>query len=495
MSGRLGIAALAGLPAAVARPAYDPARFGAGIVHIGLGAFHRAHQAVYTDAALAEAGGGWRIDGISLRSTEIADALNPQDGLYTLIERGEEGVSARVIGSIRKVIAAAHDRQAPLTALAAPETRIVSLTVTEKAYGIDRAEGTVDAAHPAIIADLADPRAAQGVLGLLAEGLRLRKERGLQPFTVLCCDNLPDNGHLVRTGLIDLARRLDPAFADWIGEHVAFPSTMVDRITPAPTDDTLAEAERQLGVRDLAAIETEPFSQWVIEDRFPTGRPEWERGGAIFVEDVAPYEAMKLRMLNGTHSMIAYAGYLSGHRYVRDVMADAALAKLVHRHLKAAAATLAPLEGIDTGDYAEALARRFANPAIAHETYQIAMDGTEKLPQRIAAPALHALQHGQDLRPFAFAVAAWMRYCLGRTDDGAGYALRDPREEAIGGALAGVGKDARGMVRALSALPGVFPVELARNERWDDFVANILSEMLAKGMMHAAKEEALSAGS
>ncbi|WP_159590585.1 mannitol dehydrogenase family protein [Chelativorans xinjiangense] len=487
MSGRLGVKTLAGLPSKVVRPAYDPAHHGAGIVHIGVGAFHRAHQAVYSDTALAEAGGDWRIDGISLRSTDIADALNPQDGLFAMIERGEEGVAARVIGSIRKVIAAARDREAPLAALAAPETRIVSLTVTEKAYGIDRARGRVDEAHPAIAADLADRHAPQGVLGLLAEGLRLRRERGLPPFTVLCCDNLPDNGNLVRTGLLDLAARLDPAFAGWIIETVSFPSTMVDRITPAPTADTLAEAERHLGVRDLAAVETEPFSQWVIEDRFPAGRPEWERGGAIFVNDVAPYEAMKLRMLNGTHSMMAYAGFLSGRKYVRDVMADRALARLVRRHLKAAAATLAPLEGIDTGDYAEALARRFANPAIAHETYQIAMDGTEKLPQRLAAPALYALEHSQDLRPFAFAVAAWMRYCLGRTDDGMGYALRDPREEAIGAALAGA-DDPGGIAQALFALPGVFPPRLVDDPRWTGLVTDTLSGMLEKGVAPAVEK-------
>lgn len=490
MSGRLGLKALATLPASVARPSYDPVEHGAGIVHIGVGAFHRAHQAVYTDAALAAAGGDWRIDGISLRSTEIADAMNPQDGLYTLIERGAEAVSARVIGSIRRVIAAARDRAAPLAALAMPETRIVSLTVTEKAYGIDRAAHRVDPAHPAVAADLANLRTPVGAIGLIVEGLRLRREKALRPYTVLCCDNLPENGRLLRAGVLDFARRVDRALADWIEETVAFPSTMVDRITPAPTEATLAEAKRLVGHVDLAAVETEPFTQWVIEDRFTAGRPAWEEGGAIFVKDVAPYEAMKLRMLNGTHSMLAYAGFLSGRRYVRDVMRDAALAKLVRRHLKAAAATLAPLEGIDTDDYARALAERFANPAIAHETYQIAMDGTEKLPQRILAPALHALDNGQDLRPFAFAVAAWMRYCTGRTDDGATYALRDPREAAIRAALAGAGDGAGGIAEALFTLPGLFPAALAAEKRWRGLVEEILSAMLQKGVSRAVAEEA-----
>ncbi|MDZ5700004.1 mannitol dehydrogenase family protein [Chelativorans sp. M5D2P16] len=490
MTGRLNAKTLACLPASLDRPAYDPGAHGAGIVHIGVGAFHRAHQAVYTDAALGAAGGDWRIDGIGLRSTEIADALNPQDGLFTLVERGVAGVTARVIGSIRRVIAAARDGEAPLAALTAPQTRIASLTVTEKAYGIDRARGAVDDRHPAIAADLADPRAPRGALGLLVEALRLRREKGLAPFTVLCCDNLPDNGGLVRAGVTDFAARVDPGLADWIRAHVAFPSTMVDRITPAPTEKTHAEAERLLGVSDMAAVEAEPFSQWVIEDRFSAGRPEWEKGGAIFVADVAPYEAMKLRMLNGSHSMMAYAGFLAGREYVRDVMADEALAHLVRRHLSAAAATLSPLEGIDTDDYALALMDRFANPAIAHEAYQIAMDGTEKLPQRILAPALHALRNGGDLRPFAFAVAAWMRYCIGRLDDGKTYRLRDPREAEIASALARAGGDSQAIAAALTGLPGLFPDELAASGAWTRLVGGILSSMLEKGVSQAVQEEA-----
>ncbi|RMH47455.1 MAG: mannitol dehydrogenase family protein [Alphaproteobacteria bacterium] len=490
MSGRLSLDGLAKLPAGVARPGYAPARHGAGIVHLGVGAFHRAHQAVYTDAALAAAGGEWRIDGIALRSTRIADALNPQDGLYTLLERGENGAAARVIGSIRRVIAAARDPQAALAALAAPETRIVSLTVTEKAYGIDRARGAVALDHPAIAADLASPRRPQGVLGLLCEGLRLRRERGVAPFTVLCCDNLPDNGGLLRLGLVDFAARLDSALAQWIGSRVAFPSTMVDRITPAPTEETRLLARRLIGLVDLAAVEAEPFAQWVIEDDFPGGRPAWEQGGAIFAADVAPFEAMKLRMLNGSHSLMAYAGLLCGHRHVRDVMRDAALARLVRRHLGAAAATLDPTRGIDPDRYAEALMRRFANPAIAHELAQIAMDGTEKLPQRIVAPALHALTHGQPLRPFAFAVAAWMRFCLGRGDDGTRHDLHDPRAETIAAVVRGAGDDARAIFRGLSALPGLFPPRLAQDAGWQEAVEGVLARMLERGVAETVRAEA-----
>ena len=483
------LTSLAAITGPAARPGYDPAAHGRGIVHLGIGAFHRAHQAVMTDTAMAVAGGDWRITGVSLRSTEIAEAMGPQNGLYTLIERGAGGTPARVIASIRDVIAA--DPAATLAALADPAVRIVTLTVTEKGYGIDRATHAPDPAHPAVRADLANPEAPVGVLGLLMAALRLRRAAGAAPFTVLSCDNLPENGALLRGGVIGFARHVDPALAGWIAAEVAFPSSMVDRITPATTEATLAEAERQTGCTDLAAVETEPFLQWVIEDHFPQGRPAWEAAGAIFVTDVAPYERMKLTMLNGSHSMLAYAGFLSGHRYVRDVMADPALSVLVARHLAAAAAVMPPLEGIDLSAYAEALAERFRNPAIAHETFQIAMDGTQKLPQRIFQPGLTALEQGQPLAPFAFATAAWMRYTLGQTDEGQPYALRDPREEEIRGALADVPREAGAIFDALNALPGLIPAALTTAPGWRAAVTGSLDPMLSQGMVAALREEAL----
>lgn len=473
----------------VARPGYAPAEHGPGIVHLGIGAFHRAHQAVYTDAALATSGGDWRIVAVNPRSTGIVDTLNAQNGLYTLIERGPDGPSARIVASISRALAAGRDRDQVLAVMTDPAIRVVSLTVTEKAYGVDRAEGRVDPEHPAIAADLADPRRPSGVIGLLVEALRRRLVAGTAPFTVLCCDNLPENGALVQAGVVDFANRIEAGLGDWIAANVAFPSTMVDRITPAPTDETLADAERLTGCADAAAVETEPFTQWVIEDRFPAGRPAWEAGGAIFVDDVAPYERMKLRMLNGSHSMLAYAGFLAGCPYVRDVMRDTALAALVERHLAAAAKTLAPLAGIDFAAYACELVARFSNPAIAHETYQIAMDGTQKLPQRLLQPAAEALAAGQDIRPFAFAVAAWMRYCLGCTDEGTSYALRDPREAEITASLAPAGRDPAAIAAALHGLPGLFPATLACDEGWVSTVVDRLSAMLDKGMRRALVEE------
>ncbi|MBS8225716.1 mannitol dehydrogenase family protein [Vannielia litorea] len=477
------------LPNTVAAPGYTRAAHGPGIVHIGIGAFHKAHQAVYTDDALAAQGGDWRIIGVSLRSATPSRQLTPQTGLYTTIERSAKGTKARVVGSLAAALNLGEDRVAVLEALCARETRIVSLTVTEKGYGIDRKTGGVDLSHPAIAADLAAPDNPQGVAGLLVWALARRRATGVPPFTVLCCDNLPENGPMLRGLLIDFARRAMPEMADHIASEVAFPATMVDRITPATSAATLALAKELTGHVDEAVIECEAFRQWVIEDSFPTGRPAWEAGGAVFVDNVRPFEEMKLRMLNGTHSMLAYAGFLSGHRYVRDVMADPLLATLVRRHLKAAAATLHGLESVDLGSYAEDLAHRFTNPHLAHETYQIAMDGSEKMPQRIFTPALDAHAHGSPLAPFAFATAAWLRYTIGRHDDGTPYALRDPLEARLRPDPAHQ-LSARAIIDQLHSIDGLVPYALQDALEWSDAVERDLARMLNEGMVAAVRHAA-----
>lgn len=479
---------LEGLPEPVAQPGYRPADHGTGIVHLGLGAFHKAHQAAATDTALAASGGDWRICGVSLRSPEAAAQLGPQNGLYTLIERSASDSRARVIGAISQALCLGPDRAQVQAALTAPATRIVSLTVTEKGYGIDRATGGADPSHPAIAHDLAQPEAPIGVAGLLVRALAARRAAGTPPFTVLCCDNLPENGRMLRGLLTDFARRTAPDMAGFIATEVAFPSTMVDRITPAATPETLAAAEALIGRTDAAAIETEAFTQWVIEDHFPTGRPAWEAAGAMFVADVTPYEEMKLRMLNGAHSMLAYAGFLAGHRHVADVMQDAPLAALVRRHLAAAAATLPPLPGVDTAAYAEALCTRFSNPHLKHATYQIAMDGTEKLPQRLLAPAVDALSAGQPPAPFAFAIAAWMRYATGHGEAGEAYALRDPREAELAARAAGASTP-EALADALFALPGLFPATLAGDAAFRQAVTERLGRMARQGIRAAISAE------
>ena len=480
--------AVENLAESVARPSYDRTALGAGIVHIGLGAFHKAHQAVYTDDALAAAGGDWRIIGVSLRSAVPAEELAPQDGLFTVIQRSEAGSKARVIGAIAMALCLKTQRQDVLAALVAPETRIVSITVTEKGYGIDRSTGGIDRNHPAIAADLANPEEPSGLAGLLVWALGHRRAAGIEPFTVLSCDNLPENGPLVRGLLTDFARNAVPELADYITGNVAFPATMVDRITPARSAATLDLAREMTGRQDEAAVECEDFHQWVIEDNFPTGRPAWEAGGAIFVDKVRPYEEMKLRMLNGAHSMLAYSGFLAGHKYVRDVMADPDLAVLVHRHLLAAASTLDPLPGVDFRRYALELESRFRNPHLGHETFQIAMDGTEKMPQRIFAPAADAVRKDLPLGPFALATASWMRYTLGCTDHGKPYALRDPREEEI--RQSNPAESAEEIATRLLGLSGFCPELLRENPEWMEKVISNLDQIMALGMETALSRAA-----
>ena len=350
MSGRLLTPAVR-LPGGVGRPAYDRDRLEPGILHIGAGAFHRAHQAVYTDAALAEAFGPWGIEAVSLRSTGTVEALRAQSGLYSVLVREGAATRAQVIGAIVGAHAARAGAEAVLERLADKRMEIVTLTVTEKAYGIDPASGELDPAHPDVAHDLATPSRPRGVIGHLVEGLARRRERNVQPFTVLCCDNLTANGQLVERLVRQFAEQRDRDLAKWIADNVCFPSSMVDRIVPAPTTKTLEDAERLLGCRDEAAVETEPFMQWVIEDRFSAGRPAWDAAGALFVPEVAPYEHMKLRLLNGAHSLIAYLGQNRNIAYVRDVMAVQQHRNLVARHMREAARTLPPVPGIDIEAY------------------------------------------------------------------------------------------------------------------------------------------------
>ncbi len=444
---------LTGLAPSAKLPAFNRDKLKPGILHLGPGAFFRAHFAPYTDAALALAGGDWGIEVASLRTADVADHLNEQNGLYTMLVRDTEGTVAHVIGPILKAHVATRDPGELLARLEDPAIRIVSLTVTEKAYGFDAATGGLDLKHADIIADLANRHAPRGVIGYLVEGLARRRARGIAPFTPLSCDNLPSNGAVLKRLVLDFAGRVDPELKAWIEREVPFPSTMVDRITPASTDATYRDAETLTGRVDLAAIETEPFTQWVIEDSFANGRPQWEKAGALMVEDVSAYEKMKLRMLNGAHSLLAYLGYIGGYEFIRDVMGDSGLSALARRHMNAAASTLDPVPGIDLDTYADELIARFANKAIAHRTYQIAMDGTQKLPQRLLEPAVEALAGGSQAETYAIAVAAWMRYALGIDRNGKSYELRDPRANEIAALLVDVPRNGPTVARRCSHCP------------------------------------------
>lgn len=484
----LNLSSLNQLPPHVDVPRYDPKNHKIGIVHFGLGAFHKAHQAFYTDRAIEASGGNWRICGVSLRSTEVPKQLTAQHGLYSLLTRSNDGGNARVIASIEKALSAREQSEELLALLSMAEIRIVSLTITEKGYGIDRQTGGIDRANSAISDDLKNLSSPQSAIGFIVAALQERRRIGRPGFAVLCCDNLPDNGVFVKGGVLDFAQRVDPSLAEWIKENVSFPSSMVDRITPAQSSETLEYSEKLTGRTDLAAIEAEPFHQWVIEDNFPMGRPDWGAAGVIFTDDLAPFEMMKLRMLNGSHSLLAYGGFLSGHNYVRDVMGDAEIASLIKRHMFAAAKTLAPVPGIDLNDYADSLCKRFENPFIAHETKQIAMDGSQKLPQRIFAPAVVALEKGHDVSSFVLATALWIRYCSGRDEKGNRYEVDDPISQELL-RIAGSGMSAEDIVGQFNTLPGVVPPELCANEQWNQELVLCLDDLYKSGVRQVLEKQ------
>jgi fructuronate reductase len=478
---RLGLATLSAVRAA--RPGFDPASLGIGIVHLGCGAFHRAHQAAYTQAAIERSGDtSWGIAGASLQSPDVPGRLAPQDGLFTLIERGPEADRCRVIGALSRVLFAPGERAALLDLIAAPATRIVSLTVTEKGYCHAPATGRLDPAHPGIARDLADPAAAATAPGLLVAGLARRRALGGAPLSVLCCDNLPDNGATVRRIALDFAERVEPALARWIEREIAFPGTMVDRIVPQATAEDRAVAEAALGLADEAPVAAEPFTQWAIEDRFAAGRPAWDLAGAELVAAVKPYEDMKLRLLNASHSALAYLGYLLGAAHIAEAVRIPALAAFVDRLMGENAATLALPPGHDVEGYRRALFERWRNPRIRHRTWQIAMDGSQKLPQRLLAPARANLAAGRPVAMAALAVAAWMRYALGRDEAGGAIDVRDPLAADFARiAAAGGDGDGAALARGFLSLEPVFGRDLAQDARFAGPVTQWLQALLAGG--------------
>ncbi|MFG1191562.1 mannitol dehydrogenase family protein [Xanthobacter flavus] len=490
MSPRLSLSTLADLPAAVARPAYDIAAAEVGVVHLGVGAFHRAHQAAYLDAILSRGHKGWAICGASLRSPDTSDALDPQDGLYTLAERSGAGDNLRVIGSLRRLLVAPRDPEALLAAMCDPRVRIVTLTVTEKGYCHDPASGTLDEGHPDIRADLASLHRPVSAPGYLVEALARRRAAGVAPFTVLTCDNLPANGKTVARVTARLAALRDDDLGRFVAGEVAFPSTMVDRIVPATTDDDRALVAAGLGLQDAWPVMAEPFTQWVVEDLFPLGRPPLEEVGVELVSDVEPFEHMKLRLLNGAHSTLAYLGYLAGHATIADTMAVPAFARLVARlQDEEVTPTLHLPAGVDVAAYKRALRERFANPALRHRTWQIAMDGSQKLPQRLVATARDRLVAGAPIPLLALGVAGWMRYVTGRDEQGNAIDVRDPLAARLKALADEAGPDAARLAPALLSVREVF-ADLGADPRFAGPVRDALARLIARGAAATVKEMA-----
>lgn len=439
---------------------------GPGIVHLGLGAFFRAFGAVYVDDAVRISGGDWGIIGVSLQSPATRDRLAQQDFVYTVVTQGPDGGETfRKIEIVQDVLVAPESPEAVLTWMADPAIRIVTLTVTEKGYCHDPATGNLNFGHPDIVHDLENPL-PKSAPGFLVRALQRRRDAGQPPFTVLTCDNLPENGRLVRRAVLDLAGRIDPALAGWVAAEGRFPATMVDRITPATKPEDIDRLAQKIGYRDEAPVMCEPFRQWVVEDDFVPAygthaRPDLAAAGAEMVADVTPYENMKLRMLNGTHSSLAYLGYLAGHETIAETVADPVFAAFVKRlwRQEIMPSFTAP-EGVDLEAYADALFERYSNPAIRHRTWQIAMDGSQKLPQRILGTISDNLDAGRACPGLMLAVAGWMRYVGGIDEKGQPIEVKDPLAPQLR-ALSDAAQTADEKVAALLGCRDVFSARLA----------------------------------
>ncbi len=448
------------LPAAVAVPRYDRTAVTPGIVHIGVGGFHRAHEAVYVDDLLAEGGAKeWGICGVGLRPEDrpMRDALAAQDCLYTLMTRDSEGDDARVIGSLVRYIFAPEEDAAFRAVLAAPETRIVSLTITEGGYA-------------------PQPQNPKNVFRYLSDALRVRRDSGLKAFTVLSCDNLPGSGDAAKRAL--LASAPDTDLAHWIAQNAAFPNSMVDRITPQTTGTDRELVRAEFGIEDAWPVVCEPFKQWIIEDEFCAGRPPWEQAGAQFVSNVAPYETMKLSLLNGSHFAMAYLGFLAGFQTVPEVMADPAFRMFIQRLMDdEVTPLLPPVPGIDLTDYKKTLLVRFDNPAIKDQITRLCLNGSGKFPQYLLPSFEKAVKQGRPHRLLTLALAGWMRYLGGVDEHGQPFPIDDPHAAL----LTERANSGQTNSRPLLALTDIFG-DLGQRERFVKELAEDLQKLSQRGV-------------
>jgi fructuronate reductase len=418
---RLSPGVLDRLPNGVQFPAYDRNAQRSGIVHFGIGAFHRAHQAVYTDDAMAAGDRDWAILGVSLRSPAVQHQLAPQSGLYSIIERGAERKSARIAGSVREVLVGGRQPDTIIGVVASSDTRILSFTITEKGYH-RTLNGSLDLNDAAIAADLKGSTSPQTIYGFIRAGLAQRRAAGLPGLTLVCCDNLASNGVVLNQCVHTFLEAADKPLATWFAAECTCPSTMVDRIVPATTEEDLAGLAERLGVRDEAAVVTEPFRQWVIEDKFATPRPRWEAGGAQFVSDICTHELAKLRLLNGAHSALAYLGLNVGHRFVHEAISDPAIRPIIKRLMRVeASATLRKMPRSHAHAYCDRLIGRFENPRLPHCLAQIAMDGSQKIPQRWLAVLADSAAFGRSCPAILNALSSWVLYVRGDR-----FAVSDP---------------------------------------------------------------------
>ncbi|WP_252440667.1 mannitol dehydrogenase family protein [Pseudonocardia humida] len=439
--GPLNAAALSALHPSVAVPRYDRGAVRAGIVHVGVGAFHRAHQAMYLDRLMNEGKAlEWGICGVGVLPGDrrMRDALVAQDFLYTLVEKGPDGSQdARVIGSIVDYLLAPDDPEAVIERMASEETRIVSLTVTEGGYNFNAVTGEFQADAPGVVHDLEPGATPTTTFGLVVEALVRRRQRGLPPFTVLSCDNIQGNGDAARRSFSAFARLRgeksgDEELGDWVEREVRFPNGMVDRITPVTTDEDRAGIAESFGVEDRWPVVCEPFCQWVLEDRFALGRPPFEDAGVQVVADVEPYELMKLRLLNASHQALCYFGYLAGYRLVHEVCQDQEFADFLLAYMdREATPTLLPVAGIDLRAYKRELIERFANPQVRDTVARLCAESSDRIPKWLLPVIRHNLDHGGDIELSVAIVASWARYAEGVDEQGEPIEVVDPLRDTL----------------------------------------------------------------
>ncbi|SDP03968.1 mannitol dehydrogenase family protein [Afipia sp. GAS231] len=484
---RLSNASLARLPGQIRRPSYDRSTIRPGIVHLGIGAFHRAHQAVVIDDLLGRGASEWGIVGASLRSPDTRDALVPQDCLYTLAVRSGAGTEHRVIGSVLETLVAPANPERLLARMADPATRIVSLTVTEKGYCHTPQTGELDAQHPDIVHDLRHPDAPRSAPGFIVAALARRQTAGTTPFTVLSCDNLSANGHTAKRIVTQFAALRSRELAQWIEDEVAFPSTMVDRIVPETTEADRTSVASALGMTDAWPVVTEPFTQWIVEDCFPAGRPDFAAAGVQLVSDVTPFEHMKLRLLNAGHSALAYLGYLAGYETIAATMTDAHFVVFARQIMEDAAPTLAMPAGTDLAAYSASLLHRFSNPALHHRTWQIAMDGSQKLPQRLLAAMQDRLRLDLPIDTHALAVAGWMRYATAKDEAGRAIDVRDPIAAKLKAIADSAGPVADRLAPAMLEVSAIFGT-LGCDPRMRGAITQALGRLYEVGARQAVQE-------
>jgi fructuronate reductase len=487
---RLNQAQIKNLPADVILPSYDRAQLRAGIVHLGIGAFHRAHQAFYTEAVLNKLGGDWGIIGCSLRSASVREQLAPQDGLYTLVERSGEGEKLQLIGAVLQNLVGPENPAELVRVMAQPAIKIISMTVTEKGYCHDPASGNLNLQHPDIQHDLQNFDQPKSAIGYLVAALNARHQAGVKSFTVLSCDNLPNNGEVLAKVVVQFAQKISTDLAAWISANTCFPSTMIDRIVPATTDQDRQDIEARLGVRDEGLVVAEPFTQWVIEDKFSDGRPQWEQVGALLVDDVRVFEKIKLRLLNGAHSTMAYSGYLSGFDYISEVMNEPAFVNMVKLYMaREAGETLAAPAGFDIDAYQQQLRDRFSNPALKHRTWQIAMDGSQKLPQRLLESLRVQLATNGHIDIICLGVAAWIRYVSGTDEKGNAIEVSDPLAAELRALCDANQGQPEAMVRAIVGVQKVFGEDLIAKPSFIAATSRWLTKFYAQGVLKTIQQE------